>query len=150
MGWSPGLVHGPQPATSASHARLASANFCTRSASYKNKENIDLSRVPAYGRHEKDTGSSEIQIARLSARIDQISDHLKMNRKDFAAKRGLVALLSQRKTLLQYLYRENRWGVGPRDTRGVGQDGLGSCSSAAMPAETCMTSSAQTSTFVAW
>jgi small subunit ribosomal protein S15 len=78
------------------------------SASYKNKENINLSRVPGYARHDKDTGSSEIQVARLSARIEQISGHLKSNRKDFAAKRGLVALLSQRKTLLQYLYREDR------------------------------------------
>lgn len=71
-------------------------------------ENIDLSKLPALQRHDADTGSSEVQVARLTARIEQISKHLSQNRKDFAARRGLEAILSQRKSLLQYLYRQDR------------------------------------------
>lgn len=82
------------------------ANPCSNS--YKNGENIDLSKVPQYARHEKDCGSPEYQVARLTARIGQISKHLSTNKKDHAAKRGLVAILSQRKSLLQYLYRRDR------------------------------------------
>ncbi|KAF5832676.1 hypothetical protein DUNSADRAFT_11384 [Dunaliella salina] len=82
--------------------------------SYKNKENVDLSRVDNYARHEKDTGSSEYQVALLSARLQQISAHLSTNRKDVAARRGLIAILSLRKRHLQYLYRKNRCVlVGP-------------------------------------
>lgn len=50
----------------------------------------------------------QVQIARLSARINQISTHLRVNRKDFSSKRGLEAVLSQRKRLLKYLYRTDR------------------------------------------
>ncbi|EFJ53126.1 hypothetical protein VOLCADRAFT_72391 [Volvox carteri f. nagariensis] len=76
--------------------------------SFKNKENIDLSKVEGFKRHDADAGSTEVQVARLTARIVQISKHLAQNRKDFAARRGLEAILSQRKSLLQYLYKEDR------------------------------------------
>eukprot|EP00197_Chlamydomonas_leiostraca_P002518 CAMPEP_0202857430 /NCGR_PEP_ID=MMETSP1391-20130828/372_1 /ASSEMBLY_ACC=CAM_ASM_000867 /TAXON_ID=1034604 /ORGANISM="Chlamydomonas leiostraca, Strain SAG 11-49" /LENGTH=135 /DNA_ID=CAMNT_0049536225 /DNA_START=67 /DNA_END=474 /DNA_ORIENTATION=+ len=104
------------------------------SASYKNKENIDLSNLSKQARHEKDTGSAEYQIALATARIQQISKHLSTNRKDHAAKRGLISILSQRKSLLQYLYRENRdaydrlitefgiRGVVTSDTRGASRE----------------------------
>lgn len=78
------------------------------SASFKNRETIDLSQAEQYKRHETDVGSPEYQVARLSARITHITNHLKANRKDNAAKRGLVALLSQRKSLLKYLYGKDR------------------------------------------
>lgn len=80
----------------------------TRSASYKNKENVDLTKVPAFAHHEKDVGSTEVQIARLTARVEQISGHLKTNRKDYSGQRGLQSVLNQRKTLLRYLYKKNR------------------------------------------
>lgn len=89
--------------------------FVLCSASYKNKENVDLSKVPAFAQHDKDVGSTEVQIARLTARVEQISGHLKTNRKDFSGQRGLQQVLSQRKKLLQYLYKTDRWVV-----RGVG------------------------------
>eukprot|EP00199_Chlamydomonas_sp_CCMP681_P004671 CAMPEP_0119103810 /NCGR_PEP_ID=MMETSP1180-20130426/2180_1 /TAXON_ID=3052 ORGANISM="Chlamydomonas cf sp, Strain CCMP681" /NCGR_SAMPLE_ID=MMETSP1180 /ASSEMBLY_ACC=CAM_ASM_000741 /LENGTH=140 /DNA_ID=CAMNT_0007088405 /DNA_START=61 /DNA_END=483 /DNA_ORIENTATION=- len=104
------------------------------SASYQNKENIDLSRVPQYKQHESDSGSTPFQVAILTARVEQISKHLATNRKDHAAKRGLVAILSQRKSLLQYLHREDRshydrlireFGIRPvvvNDTRGASRD----------------------------
>eukprot|EP00879_Flechtneria_rotunda_P002925 GHRR01003142.1.p3 GENE.GHRR01003142.1~~GHRR01003142.1.p3 ORF type:complete len:111 (+),score=34.18 GHRR01003142.1:152-484(+) len=83
----------------------ASLQVC---ASYRNKENIDLSKVTNFTKHEKDAGSTEVQIARLTARVEQISTHLKANRKDFSGKRGLEAVLSQRKRLMQYLYKADR------------------------------------------
>lgn len=78
------------------------------SNSYKNKEGIDLSKVKNFQRTETDTGSSEAQIARMTARIIQISSHLGQNRKDYAAKRGLELILAERKSLLKYLFRTNR------------------------------------------
>lgn len=88
--------------------RSACNLHCSCSNSYKNKENIDLSKVKNFMRTETDTGSSEAQIARMTARIQQISSHLGQNRKDYAAKRGLEAILSQRKSMLKYLFRTDR------------------------------------------
>lgn len=110
-----------QPLSSAACVFLASC-----SASYKNKENIDLTKVPSLARHENDVGSTEVQVARLTARVQQISSHLKSNRKDFSGQRGLQQVLNQRKKLLQYLYKKDRWaagrwqGVGPRQGTGAG------------------------------
>jgi small subunit ribosomal protein S15 len=53
-------------------------------------------------------GGSEVQVARLTARVTQISGHLKANRKDVSSQRGLQQVLAQRKKLLQYLYKHNR------------------------------------------
>lgn len=91
------------------------------SASYKNKENVDLSKVPTFARSESDVGSSEVQIARLTARVNQISTHLKTNRKDYSGQRGLQMVLAQRKKLLQYLYKRNRWVRGPGRGRYVSE-----------------------------
>jgi small subunit ribosomal protein S15 len=71
-------------------------------------ENIDISGVAAWSRKEGDTGSPEYQVARLSARVKQLSTHIKINKKDHASKRGLLAILAQRKKLLQYLYTRDR------------------------------------------
>ena len=57
--------------------------------------------------HEGDTGSPQVQIALLTARINQISDHLKVHKKDFIAKRGLLILIAQRNSFLKYLFRKN-------------------------------------------
>jgi small subunit ribosomal protein S15 len=69
---------------------------------------VDLSKVSSFAQHEKDVGSTEVQIARLTARVEQISGHLKTNRKDYSGQRGLQQVLNQRKKLLQYLYKRNR------------------------------------------
>jgi small subunit ribosomal protein S15 len=68
----------------------------------------DLSKVDQFKRHTADVGSTEVQIARISARVLQLTAHLKEHRKDFAATRGLVILLGQRRRLLTYLYKHNR------------------------------------------
>ena len=52
---------------------------------------------------EGDTGSTEVQIALLTARIEEISTHLKTHKKDFSAKRGLLILIAQRNSFLKYL-----------------------------------------------
>ena len=53
--------------------------------------------------HEKDTGSSDVQIALMSARIAHLTEHLSMHRKDFSSRRGLLMLVAQRRRLLDYL-----------------------------------------------
>lgn len=57
--------------------------------------------------HEGDTGSSEVQIALLTERIQEINEHLKAHRKDHHSRRGLLKLVGQRRRLLAYLGRED-------------------------------------------
>ncbi|MCH2142418.1 MAG: 30S ribosomal protein S15 [Phycisphaerales bacterium] len=61
--------------------------------------------VSEYCRDEADTGSPEVQIALLTSRITEINDHLQTNKKDHAARLGLVKLVGKRNRLLQYLSR---------------------------------------------
>ncbi len=58
-----------------------------------------------YRRDDADTGSSEVQIALLTSRIQEINEHLQSNKKDHAARLGLVKLVGKRNRLLQYLAR---------------------------------------------
>jgi small subunit ribosomal protein S15 len=53
--------------------------------------------------HERDSGSPEVQIALLTDRINQLAEHFKVHKKDYASKRGLLKLVSQRRKLLDYL-----------------------------------------------
>ena len=73
--------------------------------SLENKQIKDI--VKQFGKDDKDTGSSEVQIALLTARIRYLTDHAKDNKKDNHSRRGLVLLVSQRKKLLKYLRRTN-------------------------------------------
>ena len=57
--------------------------------------------------HEKDTGSSEVQIALLSARIAHLTEHLKTHRKDFHSRRGLLMMAARRRKLLDYLKKSD-------------------------------------------
>jgi small subunit ribosomal protein S15 len=63
--------------------------------------------IEKYKIHNKDTGSSEVQIALLSERIAELVLHLKKNPKDFSSKRGLLRIVAQRKKLLEYLKNED-------------------------------------------
>ena len=56
-----------------------------------------------FQRHERDTGSSEVQIAVLTKEIEMLTEHLKANKKDHSSRRGLVAMVNNRRRLLQYL-----------------------------------------------
>ena len=64
--------------------------------------------VSKFGKNENDTGSSEVQIALLSARILELTDHLKTFKKDHASRLGLLKLVGQRRRLMRYLKRTNR------------------------------------------
>jgi len=57
--------------------------------------------------HENDTGSSQVQIAILSAEIDQLANHLKMHKHDHSSRRGLLKKVGERRRLLKYLQRED-------------------------------------------
>ncbi|MCB5223592.1 MAG: 30S ribosomal protein S15 [Candidatus Cloacimonadaceae bacterium] len=57
--------------------------------------------------HESDTGSPEVQIALLTRRIKDITEHLKVHSKDFSTRRGLLKLIGQRRRLLDYLKRKD-------------------------------------------
>ncbi len=59
--------------------------------------------IGSYQLHEKDTGSPEVQIALLSARIEYLTEHFKTNKKDHHSRRGLLKLVSQRRSLLDYV-----------------------------------------------
>jgi small subunit ribosomal protein S15 len=61
--------------------------------------------ISEYKVHENDTGSCDVQIALLTARINHLTQHLNMHRKDFHTRRGLVALANRRRKLLNYLKR---------------------------------------------
>ena len=60
-----------------------------------------------YGRVEKDTGSPEVQIALITKRLETLSNHFKKHVQDKHSERGLLALVAQRKSLLNYLKRED-------------------------------------------
>jgi len=57
--------------------------------------------------HESDTGSPEVQIALLSARINQLTDHLRTHRKDHHSRRGLFLMIGRRRRLLNYLAKKD-------------------------------------------
>ena len=59
--------------------------------------------IDEYRQHEKDTGSPEVQIALLTSRIVELTEHLKTHKKDHASRRGLLQLVGQRSSLLKYL-----------------------------------------------
>jgi small subunit ribosomal protein S15 len=64
-----------------------------------------LEIVRKFGRDEKDTGSAEVQIALLTTRINELTDHLRMHKKDHHSRRGLLSLVGRRRRLLAYLSR---------------------------------------------
>ncbi len=63
--------------------------------------------IDAYRVHATDTGSAEVQIALLTTRIRQLTDHLKSHRNDHASRRGLLMMVGRRSTFLKYLRTEN-------------------------------------------
>jgi small subunit ribosomal protein S15 len=68
-------------------------------------ENNDLTSIRL---HDKDTGSADVQIALLTRRINQLTDHLKVFRKDHSSRRGLLKLVATRRSLLDYLKRTSQ------------------------------------------
>lgn len=63
--------------------------------------------ISEFKTHDKDTGSSEVQIALLTARINHLTEHLRTHRKDFHSRRGLLQMASRRRKLLDYVKRHD-------------------------------------------
>jgi small subunit ribosomal protein S15 len=63
--------------------------------------------IKAHKQHDTDTGSSEVQIAILTTRINHLVDHLKKNKKDNHTRRGLLILVGRRQKLMKYLKKKN-------------------------------------------
>lgn len=63
--------------------------------------------ISKYGKHEKDTGSAEVQIALLTEQINKLTAHLKKHPKDNHSRRGLLKMVSKRKKLLNFLQKES-------------------------------------------
>ena len=59
--------------------------------------------IKKFGRAENDTGSTEVQVAILTTRINNLTEHLKTHKKDFHSRRGLLVMVGQRRRLLDYL-----------------------------------------------
>lgn len=77
--------------------------------------------VEEFGRHESDTGSAGVQVAILTERINLLAEHLKIHKKDFSSRRGLLKMVGKRSALLKYLiksdvtrYRQVRTKLGLR------------------------------------
>ena len=70
----------------------------------ENKKNL----INEFSKNEKDTGSAGVQIAVLTERIKNLTEHFKTHNKDNHSKRGLVSLVNKRKELLNYLSRKNK------------------------------------------
>ncbi len=66
--------------------------------------------IKSFAKNEKDTGSSEVQIAILSSRINELTEHLRVNKKDKSTQHGLLMMVSRRKKLLKYLSRKDHAG----------------------------------------
>ena len=63
--------------------------------------------VEKYKIHKKDTGSPDVQVALLTQRITNLTGHLKIHKKDFHSRRGLILMVGKRRKLLKYLLRKN-------------------------------------------
>ncbi|NLF94464.1 MAG: 30S ribosomal protein S15 [Oligosphaeraceae bacterium] len=63
--------------------------------------------IKEYQRSGNDVGSVEVQVALASARISELTEHLKLHKKDFSSRRGLIAINNRRRSLLDYLQRND-------------------------------------------
>ena len=66
-----------------------------------------IEMIEKYRIHEKDTGSPEVQIAILTERINHLTEHFKLHKKDFHSRRGLLKMVGQRRRLLDYLKKKD-------------------------------------------
>ncbi len=67
------------------------------------KSEIKSSVITEHGNHEGDTGSPEVQVALLTTRINQLTEHLRVHKQDFHSRRGLMMMVGRRKRMLAYL-----------------------------------------------
>lgn len=68
---------------------------------------VKLATIKRFARNENDSGSTEVQVALLTQRINQLSEHLKVYKKDHHSRRGLLMMVGKRNRLLRYLQAED-------------------------------------------
>ena len=73
--------------------------------SIEKEKTVEL--IKGYGSNEKDSGSASVQVAILTERIKNLTEHLKIHKKDFGSRRGLLSMVGQRRNLLQYIKKKN-------------------------------------------
>lgn len=78
------------------------------SINLKNSQKQEI--ISKFGKDSKDSGATEVQIAMLTQKISELTEHLKSNKNDFATKRGLLMMVGKRKGLLSYLKSKNLEG----------------------------------------
>ncbi len=66
--------------------------------------------VKDFGKKDKDTGSTEVQVALLTKKINELSEHFKIHKKDYHSRRGLLGMINNRRKLLKYLKGKNEEG----------------------------------------
>ena len=71
-------------------------------------QNRKLELIKEFGKNDKDSGSSAVQVAILSERIRNLTEHLKTHKKDFGSRRGLLTMVGQRRSLLDYIKAGNQ------------------------------------------
>lgn len=90
---------------------ISDLSFCERRFKKKEKKMITKEKkaqiIAEYGRDEHDTGSPEVQIAILTARINELTEHLKVNPKDHHSRRGMYKMIGKRRGLLDYYKKTN-------------------------------------------
>jgi small subunit ribosomal protein S15 len=69
-----------------------------------------LQHVKKFGKHETDTGSTEVQVAMLTQRINELTEHLRTHKHDHYSRRGLLKLVGRRRRFLNYMQRTNLEG----------------------------------------
>ena len=70
-------------------------------------ENKTIEIIKNFGSNDNDTGSADVQVAILTERIKNLTEHLKLHKKDFGSRRGLLSMVGQRRNLLQYIKNKN-------------------------------------------
>ena len=74
--------------------------------SIEKEKTVEL--IKSYGSDEKDSGSAGVQVAILTERIKNLTEHLKVHKKDFGSRRGLLSMVGQRRNLLQYMKKKDQ------------------------------------------
>ena len=70
-------------------------------------KNLTVNLIKEFGGNETDSGSADVQVAILTERIKNLTEHLKTHKKDFGSRRGLLSMVGQRRNLLKYIKNKN-------------------------------------------
>ena len=71
------------------------------------EKNKTIEIIKNFGSNDNDTGSADVQVAILTERIKNLTEHLKLHKKDFGSRRGLLSMVGQRRNLLEYIKNKN-------------------------------------------